>query len=110
MSDRPWHRSLYWRIALGFILCLALVLVAQGLLFLWLVARADGALPSHTLLDIANVVAQDIGDELEDHPDLDVSDYIHQHYGQMMRRVSVFIAGRAYATRGGMLNREAVTE
>ncbi|MGE5361210.1 MAG: ATP-binding protein [Bacteroidales bacterium] len=110
MSDRAWHRSLYWRIALGFILCLAVVLVAQGILFLWLVARADGALPSRSLVDIANVVAEDLGGEVEDHPDLDVSEYIDQHYGQMIRRVSVFMGGRVYATHGGLLNPEAVTE
>jgi two-component system sensor histidine kinase BaeS len=110
MSERAWYRSLYWRIALGFIFCLALVLVAQAVLFLWLVARADGALPSRTLLDIANVIALDLGGELDDHPGVDVSEYVHEHYGHMMRRVSVFMNGRVYSTHGGVLDREAVAE
>ena len=33
-----WYRSVYWRIALGFIGFLALMLVAQGALFMWLTA------------------------------------------------------------------------
>ena len=32
---RVWYRSLYWRIALGFVAFLALMLAAQGALFLW---------------------------------------------------------------------------
>ena len=49
MSDpgpgRPvWYRSLYGRIALGFILCVACVLLAQGALFLWLASRSSAAL------------------------------------------------------------------
>ena len=35
-----WYRSLYWRIAVGFISCLALLLVVQGMLFVWMMSRA----------------------------------------------------------------------
>ena len=37
-----WYRSLYWRIAFGFVALLAVVLVAAGLLFLWLTDRIVG--------------------------------------------------------------------
>ena len=47
MSDPVWYRSLYWRIALGFIAMLAILLLAQGLLFLWLTDRIFGA-PART--------------------------------------------------------------
>ena len=39
MSSRIWFRSLYWRIALGFVALLAAVLLAQTVLFLWLTDR-----------------------------------------------------------------------
>jgi hypothetical protein len=45
MSDPVWYRSLYWRIALGFIAMLAVLLLAQGLLFLWLTDRIFAATP-----------------------------------------------------------------
>ena len=45
-ESRAWYRSLYWRIALGFILFLMGVLVAQGVLFLWVIARSPGERPS----------------------------------------------------------------
>ena len=42
MSDPVWYRSLYWRIAFGFIALLAILLLAQGLLYLWLTDRFVG--------------------------------------------------------------------
>ena len=41
MSEGVWYRSLYWRIATGFILFLASVLVIQGGVFLWLLDRSE---------------------------------------------------------------------
>ena len=36
-----WYRSLYWRIALGFVATVAIVLVLQAALFLWLASTND---------------------------------------------------------------------
>jgi hypothetical protein len=47
MSDPVWYRSLYWRIAFGFIAMLAILLLAQGLLYLWLTDRLMGS-PART--------------------------------------------------------------
>lgn len=99
MSERAWYRSIYWRIAIGFILFLAVMLVLQGGLFLWIVARADGALPSHALVDFASVIASDVGNEIEQDPKVDIGRYIRDHHGQMSRRIFVVMAdGRFFAT------------
>ncbi len=99
-STRAWYRSIYWRIAIGFILFLAVMLIAQGALFLWIVARADGALPSHALVEFANVIASDIGNEIEQNPRTDVARYLRERYGRMSRRVYVVMSdGRLFATR-----------
>ena len=45
MSDPVWYRSLYWKIAFGFIAMLAILLLTQGLLFLWLTDRIFAATP-----------------------------------------------------------------
>ena len=42
MPDPVWYRSLYWRIAFGFVAMLAAVLLAQGLVVLWLTDRIVG--------------------------------------------------------------------
>ena len=39
-SAARWYRSLYWRIAIGFVLCLAAMLVVQAMLFVWVLARS----------------------------------------------------------------------
>lgn len=100
MSERAWYRSIYWRIAIGFILFLAVMLIAQGGLFLWIVARADGALPSRALVEFANVIASDIGNEIEQNPRTDIARYLRERYGRMSRRVFVVMSdGRVFATR-----------
>ena len=40
-----WYRSLYWRIAVGFIPCLALLLTVQGMLFVWMMTRGAASVP-----------------------------------------------------------------
>jgi HAMP domain-containing protein len=111
MSERVWYRSIYWRIAIGFIVFLAVMLAAQGGLFLWIVARADGALPAHSLIEFANVVASDLGNEIEQAPGVDIGRYIRDHYGQMSRRVFVvmpdgrFFASHAVARSAAVVDR-----
>ena len=39
MPDRVWYKSLYWRIALGYIALLALLLLVQTGLAVWLTNR-----------------------------------------------------------------------
>ncbi len=46
MSEPRWYRSLYWRIALGLFAFLALMLAAQGALFLWMTDRIAGSMPA----------------------------------------------------------------
>ena len=41
-----WRKSLYWRIALGLFAFVALMLVAEGALFLWISQRFAGAMPA----------------------------------------------------------------
>ena len=44
MSEPRWYHSLYWRIALGLFAFLALMLAAQGALFLWMTDRIAGSM------------------------------------------------------------------
>ena len=61
-SPRRWYRSLYWRIAIGFIAFLAATLVAQGGLFLWLSTAREEALPPRLLGDLAALVADELAE------------------------------------------------
>ena len=42
MPDPVWYKSLYWRIAFGFVAMLGALLVAQVLVFVWLTDRVVG--------------------------------------------------------------------
>ena len=60
-----WYRSLYWRIAVGFIACLALLLVVQGMLFVWMMSQAGSTIPNQPPERFAQTVAIDVAQALE---------------------------------------------
>ncbi len=78
MSDPVWYRSLYWRIAFGFIALLAILLLTQGLLFLWLTDRFVAS--TRTPAQLAELVASDLVDELKTNPDLDLDRYLGEQF------------------------------
>ena len=60
MPEIAWYRSLYWRIALGFVALLATLLAVQGLVFLWLTGRASDLLPGRSPAELAQTIAADL--------------------------------------------------
>jgi len=86
MSERNgWRRSLYWRIALGLVAVLALMLAAEGALFLWLSDRITGAAPSGNPRRLAILVASDVGSALARDPSLDLDAYVRDQYDDVLR-------------------------
>jgi signal transduction histidine kinase len=91
-----WYRSLYWRIALGFIACLALLLAVQGVLFVWMMHAAGSAVPSQPPERLAQAVAVDVGQALDRDPTLDIPQYLRGEYGRDTQPFFVLLAdGRA---------------
>lgn len=91
MSDPVWYRSLYWRIALGFIAMLAILLLAQGLLFLWLTDRIFGA-PARTPAQLAALVADDVAAELQHRPQADLDAFVRDHFSSIYQPFLVVLA------------------
>src|SRR5688500_20257157 len=79
-SGVPWHQSLYWRIALGLVAFVAVLLVAEGALFLWISDRLAGAMPARSPRQLAGLVAQDVGAALERNPNLNLETYLVDQY------------------------------
>lgn len=75
-----WYRSLYWRIAVGFVACLALLLVVQGVLFVWMMSQAGSSVPNQPPDRFARAVAVDVGQALERDAGLDVERYVREEY------------------------------
>jgi signal transduction histidine kinase len=77
-----WHHSLYWRIAVGFVACLALLLLVQAMLFVWVVSRSAQAIPNQPPDRFAQTVALDVTEALGRDPALDIRQYLKQEYGR----------------------------
>jgi signal transduction histidine kinase len=69
------YRSLYWRIAIGFILCIAAVLAIQGSLILWLLDRTDAA-----GVTLSRQVGADLSAALTADPGTDLDRYLRARY------------------------------
>jgi signal transduction histidine kinase len=59
-TRRLWYRSLYWRIALGFVLFLAATLAAQAGLFLWLLSRSYDEIPGGSPAEFARLTSEQV--------------------------------------------------
>ncbi len=91
-----WYRSLYWRIAVGFIACLALLLVVQGMLFVWLMSQAGRTIPNQPPDRFAQAVAIDVAQALDRDGTLDVERYVRQEYARDSQPFFVLLTdGRA---------------
>ncbi|MEO7190880.1 MAG: HAMP domain-containing sensor histidine kinase [Vicinamibacterales bacterium] len=81
MGEQLWYRSLYWRIALGFVALLAVLLVLQGFVFLWMTGRMTELFPSRSPAQLAASIASDLSVALAEQTGLDADAYVKSHYG-----------------------------
>ncbi len=101
MSSPHWYRSLYWRIAIGLIAFLALMLLAQGALFLWTTDRIAGSMPARSPRRLAIIVASDVGNALEADSNLELEQYIRAEYGHVFQPFFVLMRdGRTVSNHG----------
>jgi len=101
MATRSFARSLYWRIGLGFILFLAITLVLQGLLFVWVASESEGGMPERMGRDFAELVASEFEAALTRDPQLDLRGYAQQRVSELHRpAVIIFPDGGAVAPPG----------
>ncbi len=100
MSDPVWYRSLYWRIAMGFVALLAVLLSAQGLVFLWVTGRVASEWLGRSAAELATSIASDLSRELTANPDLDIDDYANSRFNGAFRSfVIVMSDGRPVYSR-----------
>jgi signal transduction histidine kinase len=91
MSEPRWYHSLYWRIALGLFAFLALMLAAQGALFLWMTDRIAGSMPARDPRRLAVLVASDVGAALSSDPALDLKQYVRDQYSHVFQTFVVIM-------------------
>ena len=91
MSNPRWYRSLYWRIAFGLIAFLAIMLAAEGGIFLWMTDRIAGSMPARSPRRLAALVASDLGTALAANNRLDIENYIREQFGQTLQSFVVIM-------------------
>jgi len=98
MSRLQWHRSLYWRIALGLFAFLALMLAAQGALFLWMTDRIAGSMPARSPRRLAELVATDVSAAMNVNANLDLHSYLPEQFGEILQTFVVIMRdGRTFS-------------
>src|SRR5512138_3790031 len=103
-TGTAWYRSLYWRIAVGLIAFLALMLVAQGALFIYTTDRIAGSMPAPSPRRLAVLVASDLSSALTTDPSLDVNDYIRDQYSRVFQPFVVLMRdGREVSNHPGAI-------
>lgn len=103
MPPQAWYRSLYWRIAIGFVALLAVLLLAQGALFLWLTDRFIGS-PARTPVQLAERVAGDVSAALAADPAADLQAVVRDQFGGIFQPFLVGLRdGRRVSNRPGGL-------
>jgi signal transduction histidine kinase len=95
-----WYQSLYWRIAIGVIGCLALLLIVQGVVFVWLVGRL-GAVPNQPPDRFAQTVAFDVTQALERDASLNIDKYLRDEYARDAQPFFVVLADGKTITIAG---------
>jgi len=90
-SVRRRHSSLYWRVALGLFAFLALMLAAEGALFLWTTDRIAGSMPARSPRRLAVLVASDVGAALARESSLKLDEYLKEQYSQVFQTFFVIL-------------------
>jgi two-component system, OmpR family, sensor kinase len=95
-----WHRSLYWRIAIGFVLFLAAMLVVQAVLFTWVVSRSGETIPGQSTIGFAQTVALDVGAALERDAQLDLDKYVGEQFASVAHPFFIMLASGRIVDHG----------
>jgi signal transduction histidine kinase len=94
--DPVWFRSLYWRIALGSIAVLAVLLLVQAVVFLWMSGTIATTLLGQSPDRIAAQAAKDVAEALKKDPALDIEKFVRDRYGSLTQPLMVVLEdGRA---------------
>ena len=103
MPDPVWYKSLYWRIAFGFVAMLAALLLAQGLVGMWLTDRIIGT-SAQSPEELVSSVASNLSAALSRDPGLAIDTYVRDEFRHIYRPFVVAMNdGRAVSNRPNSL-------
>ena len=86
-----WFRSLYWRIALGSMAVLAVLLLVQAVVFLWMSGTIATTLLGQSPDRIAADAARDVAAALQKDPAVDIEKFVRDRYGNLAQPLMVVL-------------------
>ena len=92
-----WYQSLYWRIGIGFVLFLAVMLALQGGTLVYLISRMEVG-PGPAPPEVTRLVARDLGEALTSNPQLDIQQFLRQEYEGRLPLVAIMKDGRVFSS------------
>ena len=99
-TPQAWYRSLYWRVALGTLALMLLLLAVQAAVVIWVVGQTDRSMLTRPPVGLARLIAEDLGAALESDPDADLEDLLRGSFGRAPQNVFVLLAdGRVITNR-----------
>jgi hypothetical protein len=94
-----WYQSLYWRIAIGFVLFLAAMLALQAGALVYLIAGMEVA-PGPPPPELTRLVARELSEALTANPKLDIQQFFRQEYEGQIPLAAIMKDGRVVTTSG----------
>ena len=86
-----WHRSLYWRVALGTLALIVVLLAIQAAVVIWIVGQADRSVLGRPPAGMARLVAADLGAAIEADPSADPERLLRDAFGRVPQSVFVIL-------------------
>jgi signal transduction histidine kinase len=96
-----WYQSLYWKIATGFMACLAAILVVNGVLLIFVIQQSGPTLPGQPPDRFAETIALDLAQALARDPTFDVARFVREQYGRDAHPFFVMLADGKVISNGG---------
>ena len=98
MGDKSrWYRSFYWRIGVGFVVFVIAVIVAQSVMFGYLMSRSNAALHGPSPNSFATIVEGDLGSALAADPAMDLQAHLVREFGGSSFHVCVVMRNQQVA-------------
>ena len=94
-----WYESLYWRIAIGFVLFLAAMLALQAGALVYFIAQMEVS-PGPPPPEVTRLVARDLSEALAANPKLDIQQFFRQEYEGRVPLAAIMKDGRVISTDG----------
>ena len=96
-----WFRSLYWRVALGTLALILVLLAIQAAVVIWVVGQSDRATLARSPVGLGRLVAAHLSASLEAEPSSDAEALLRDAFGRAPQNIAVVLRDGAVITNRG---------